>query len=478
MRKGAEGESVGMAYAKVTGDLLVRLRAVVGEANVLIDRASLESYSSDETPLGVKALPDVVVMPASTFEVSEVLALATKARVPVTPRGRGTGLSNGSVPVYGGILLSLERMNRIVEVDEENLMVVVEPGVVLSDLKAEVERRGLFYPADPGEKKASIGGNVSTNAGGMNGFKYGNTRRYVLGLEAVLPSGKVLSLGGKLVKRSTGYDLVQLIVGSEGTLAVVTRIVLKLMKLPRRFMTLYVPFDDLHDAARTVSIVLKEKVTPTALEFVERDVVLEAEKHLGTSMPDHDAEAYLIMRLEGDTEDELRRDADEITGLCLRNGAVTVLVADTREKQDVIWNVRSSFYEVIVKSKVAQIMDAAVPPSQIPEFVRRVKEISQDSGVRILNYGHAGDGNIHVHPMKDDLTDLEWAEKLPRLMERLYEEAVALGGAISGEHGIGYAKKRYLQIGIDEEQVRLMREVKRLFDPNSIMNPGKIFDDS
>ncbi|MEM2876160.1 MAG: FAD-linked oxidase C-terminal domain-containing protein, partial [Candidatus Bathyarchaeia archaeon] len=407
---------------------------------------------------------------------SRVLALANERRIPVTPRGQGTGLCSGAVPVYGGILLTLEGMNRILEIDENNLMAVVEAGVTVSDLRTEVEKRGLFYPADPGERTSFIGGNVNTNAGGMNGVKYGKTRDYILGLEAVLPSGKVLNLGGKVVKRSTGYDLMQLIIGSEGTLAVVTKAIIKLIKLPRRFMTLYVPFNDLRDAAKSVSDILRERMTPTAMEFVEKEVILEAEKRVGKTMPHHDSEAYLILRIEGEEEKELYENAEAISEICMRNNAVDVLVADTKEKQERIWDIRSIFYEAIVKSRVAELVDAAVPPSEIPEYVKRIKEISQRYGVRILSYGHAGDGNIHVHPIKDCLSDEEWAEKIPKVMESLYREAIALGGVISGEHGIGWNKKEFLSMSLDEEQIRLMREVKRIFDPNNILNPGKIFD--
>jgi len=463
-----------MEYDRVTEDIIARLKQIAGAENVLTDEESLRGYSSDEAPLGLRVPPEVVVKPESTEQVSGLLAFANERRIPVTPRGRGTGLCNGAVPLYGGIVLSLERMNRIIEVDEENLMAVVEAGVILADLKAEVEKRGLFYPGDPGEKKASIGGNVNTNAGGMNGVKYGNTRRYVLGLEAVLASGKTLQLGGKTLKRSAGYDLMQLLIGSEGTLAVVTKVIVRLLKLPEIFTTLYVPFNDLHDAARCVSEILRRRMTPTAMEFVEKDVIIEAERHFGKTMPHHGAEAYLILRLEGETGEDLRREAERISQVCRRNNAVEVLIEETKERQESIWEVRGQFYEAIVKSKVAQIADAAVPPSQIPEYVKRIKEISQEYGVRILNYGHAGDGNIHVHPMKDDMSDAEWEKKLPKVMDCLYTEAVRLGGTVSGEHGIGLTKRRYLPLSVDEEQIRLMREVKRLFDPNDILNPGKI----
>lgn len=465
-----------MKYNKVTEEILSELKGIVGEENVLTDVRDLEKYSHDETSIGVKALPEVVVKPENTTQVSKVLALANERKIPVTPRGQGTGLCSGAVPIYGGILLSLERMNRILEIDEDNLMAVVEAGVVLSDLRAEVEKRGLFYPADPGERTSVIGGNVGTNAGGMNGVKYGKTRDYILGLEVVLPSGKVLNLGGKVVKRSTGYDLMHLIIGSEGTLAVVTKAILKLVKLPKMFMTLYVPFNNLHDAARAVSDILRERITPTAMEFVERDVILEAERKVGKTMPHHDSEAYLIIRIEGDKEEELYENAEGISEICMKNNAVDVLVADTKERQDRIWDIRSIFYEAIVKSETVELVDAAVPPSKIPEYVEKVKEISQRYGVRILSYGHAGDGNIHVHPMKGDLSDDEWNEKLPKVMEDLYREARALGGVISGEHGIGWTKKKYLPICLDEEEIRLMKEIKRIFDPNNILNPGKIFD--
>jgi len=465
-----------LKYNKVTEDVLNELKEIIGEENVLTNMEDLEKYSHDETAIGVKALPEVVVKPEDTDQVSKILALANERKIPVTPRGQGTGLCNGAVPIYGGILLSLERMNRILEIDEDNLMAVVEAGVVLSDLRAEVEKRGLFYPADPGERTSAIGGNINTNAGGMNGVKYGKTRNYILGLEAVLPSGKVLNLGGKVVKRSTGYDLMQLIIGSEGTLAVVTKAILKLVKLPKMFMTLYVPFNNLHDAARTVSDILRERITPTAMEFVERDVILEAESKVGKTMPHHDSEAYLIIRIEGDKEEELYEHAEGVSEICMRNNAVDVLVADTKERQDRIWDIRSIFYEAIVKSGIVELVDAAVPPSKIPEYVEKVKELSRKYGIRILSYGHAGDGNIHVHPIKGDLSDEEWSEKLPKLMEDLYREARALGGVVSGEHGIGWTKKRYLPICLDEEEIRLMKEIKRIFDPNNILNPGKIFD--
>ena len=465
-----------MNYGEVTGEYLEKLRETLGPENVLTEPDVLEKYSRDETPLVEGSLPQVVVLPGSTEEVSRVLSQANDNMVPVTFRGQGTGLSCGAVPLMGGILMSFERMNRILEIDDENLMAVLESGVVLLNFREEVEKRGLFYPADPGERTSAIGGNVATNAGGMNGVKYGKTRDYILGLEVVLPSGKVLQFGGKTVKRSMGYDLMQLLVGSEGTLAAITKVYVKLTKLPRIFMTLYVPFNDLHAAVASVCEVLKNRITPTAMEFVERDAILLAEEHLEKTMPHHDSDAYLILRIEGDKEDDLYEEAEAISEICSKNGAVDVLVADTPESQSRIWDVRSHFYEAVVKARVAELVDAAVPPGMIAEFMHAVKDISGKNGVRIIGYGHAGDGNIHLHPLKDELSDEEWGVKLPVVMKEIYGTAVSFGGTVSGEHGIGSAKKPYVSIALDEEEMRIMKEIKSIFDPNGILNPGKILD--
>ena len=465
-----------LSYGRITDGLIQELVSIMGPENVKTDAETLEKYSHDETPLSEGALPEVVVMPGSTEEVSKTLALANEHRIPVTFRGQGTGLSCGAVPLLGGILMGFEKMNRILEIDEENLMAVLESGAVLLDFRKEVEKRELFYPADPGERTSSIGGNVATNAGGMNGVKYGKTRDYILGLEVVLPSGKIMELGGKTVKRSMGYDLVHLIIGSEGTLAAVTKVIVKLIKLPKIFMTLYVPFNNLQDAVASVCEVLRNRITPTAMEFVERDAILLAEEHLEKTMPHHDSDAYLIIRIEGDKEDDLYEEAGAISDICGKNNAVDVLVADTPESQSRIWDIRSHFYEAVVKARVAELVDAAVPPGKIAQFMQAVKEISKKYGMRIIGYGHAGDGNIHLHPLKDELSDKKWEELLPKVMTEIYQRAVGFGGTVSGEHGIGSAKKSYVSIALDEDQVGLMREIKRNFDPNGILNPGKIFE--
>jgi glycolate oxidase len=312
----------------------------------------------------------------------------------------------------------------------------------------------------------------------MNGVKYGKTRDYILGLEVVLPSGEILELGGKTVKRSMGYDLMQLVIGSEGTLAAVTKVIVKLIKLPGIFMTLYVPFDDLQKGVASVCEILRNRITPTAMEFVERDAILLAEEHLEKTMPHHDSAAYLIMRIEGDKEDDLYEEAEAISEICTNNGAVDVLVADTPESQSRIWDIRSHFYEAVVKARMAELVDAAVPPGRIADFLLAVKEISKEYGMRIIGYGHAGDGNIHLHPLKDEMSQKDWDQKLPEVMKAIYRTSVSFGGTVSGEHGIGSAKTAYVSIALDEPQLGLMKEIKKLFDPNGILNPGKIFERS
>ena len=465
-----------MDYNKVTNKTVANLMKIVEAKNVLVDMESLKKYSRDEAPSPLKVLPEVVVKPRNTEQVSKILHLANKLRIPVTFRGQGTGLSYGAVPIRGGIVLSFEDMNKILEIDEENLVAVVESGVVLLHLRQELEKRGLFYPADPGENSSAIGGNVGTNAGGMNGVKYGNTRAYVLGLEVVLSSGEIMKLGGKTFKRSTGYELMHLIIGSEGTLAAVTKIILKLIKLPKYFITLYTPFRSLHEAIKTVPEIIRKKITPTAIEYIEKDSLLVVEKYLEKTMPNHDAEAYLIIRIDGDSEDELYAVGEAVSNICMENNALDVLVANTKETQDKIWSIRGSFYEALVRNRVVQMVDTVVPPSKIADYIEKVKSISRKWEIRIFSVGHAGDGNVHLILMKDDLSDDVWTEKWPKTMKQLYETAISYGGTISGEHGIGFDKKKYLSLSIGESELGLMKSIKRLFDPNNILNPEKIFD--
>jgi len=462
-------------YGKVNSDILEQLKAIVGPDDILSGDDMGVDYAHDESSAAPHC-PEVVVRAENTEEVSQILSLANNEKIPVTPRGGGTGLCGGAIPIFGGILLSLEKMNRIVELDEENLMVTVEPGVFVMDLHAYVEKHGFLYPPDPGQKMGTIGGNISTNAGGMRGVKYGVTRDFVQGLEVVLPTGHVVNLGGKTVKDSTGYSLVDLIVGAEGTLGVVTKAILRLVPLPKMNVTLYVPYVNLQDASKTVSKVIKNKIVPPAIEFVDQPSVQVAERHLKRLMPRNDAPAYVLVRIEGNDRDEIDADYEAVGKICLENNALDVLVADTQREQEKIWEGRSCIIEAAKAEGFIEVLDCVVPRNRIPELIKGLNEIAKKYGVECQNFGHAGDGNVHTNVLKKNMTDDEWNTKVPNLIEEVYDLSVYLGGTISGEHGIGLIRKRFLPIAKDAKQIELMKGIKKVFDPNKTMNPGKIFD--
>jgi len=462
-------------YRKVDKEILQQLETIVGPDDLILTKEATIDYAHDESSVEPYD-PEVVVRAETTEEVSKILSLANRERVPVTPRGAGTGLCGGSVPTYGGILLSLEKMNRILELDEENLMVTVEPGVLIMNLHAYVERHELLYPPDPGQKSGSIGGNISTNAGGMRGVKYGVTRDFVQGLEVVLPTGDVINLGGKTVKNSTGYSLIDLIIGSEGTLGVVTKAILRLVPLPKINVTLYAPYKSFQDASRTVSEIIENKIVPPAVEFVDQSSILVAERYLKKPMPRDDAPAYVLIRLEGNDKKAVDTDYEAVGDICLKNNALDVLVADSKERQDRVWEGRSCIIDAAKAEGFVEVLDCVVPRSRIPELIKGLNDIAEKYGVECQNFGHAGDGNVHTNVLKKDMRDEEWNEKVPRLIEEIYKLGVSLGGTISGEHGIGLIRKRFLPMAVDEKQIELMKGIKRVFDPNNILNPGKIFD--
>ncbi len=460
-------------YGKVTDNLIALLTEIVGDKNILTGDER-ENYSRDETPESQPVLPEVVVKPGDTGSVAKILKLANERNIPVTPRGGGTGLSGGAVPIYGGIVLSLERMNRILEIDEDNFVATVEPGVTLADFYQAVEERGLYYPLYPGETSATIGGNVATNAGGMRAVKYGVTRHFVLGLEAVLPTGETIQTGGKFVKCATGYDLTQLITGSEGTLALITKIILKLTTPPGRREILFIPFHNLHDAIGSVPDILKEKILPVGIEFMEKDIINMTEQYTGKEIPLHDYEAFLLIIVEADSEDEIHRIASHIGEICLSHGAVDVFIPGSERAKRNLLDAREKFYPAVRHLGMLDIADVVVPRSRIAEFVERTKRTASEHGLRLIAYGHAGDGNVHLHPLgagKD-----KSVEKLRELLREIYEIGISLGGTISGEHGLGLAKKGYLHMVADKDKMDLLKRVKRAFDPNNIMNPGKVFD--
>jgi len=467
---------VSTVYAMIDEGLCARLREIVGEENVSVSAEDKEKYSHDEVA-EVHHEPEVVVGVTSAEQVSRILRLANEANFPVTPRGAGQGLSGGAVPVFGGVVMTLEKMKGILEIDEDNLMATVEPGVITGDLHREVEALGLFYPPDPASlDSCSIGGNIAENAGGPRAIKYGVTRNYVCGLEAVLPSGAIVTMGGKLVKDVTGYDLMQLLIGSEGTLAVITKIILRLLPLPSERVDLLVPFDDFYAASRSVSEVIKNRIVPTALEFMGKDSILAAEALTEKEIPFHDAEAHLLVTVDGNDKAAVEAEYEKIGEICLEQGARDVLVADNPRLRDKLWEARRMIIEALQHLSPDGIMDTqdlVVPRAKIAELLSRIKEISGEHSLKIVCFGHAGDGNVHVNVIKD-VPEEVWKAKKGPVAEEMYKAALSLQGSITGEHGIGLTRKQYLPMAIDEHRIGIMRRIKEVFDPMCILNPGKI----
>ncbi|TRO48285.1 FAD-binding oxidoreductase [Candidatus Bathyarchaeota archaeon] len=462
-------------YCRVTPEIRGKLEEIVGGRYVSDSTEDLEKHGVDES-LEPPHPPEVVVSPGSTEEVSAVMSLAYSERIPVVPQGSRTGLSGGSHPVFEGIALNLERMNRILEIDEENLMAVVEPGVLIVDLHAETEKLGLLYPPDPGQESGSLGGNISTNAGGVRGMKYGVTRDFVQGLEAVLPNGEIIHLGGKIVKNSTAYSLLDLIVGSEGTLAVVTKATLRLVPKPRHTALVFVPFDSTREAAATVSEIVRRKVVPYALEYMPLHAVETAQRYLERKLPDDSHPAYLLIAVEGNTEDEVEAQLETLGEVCLEMGAEDAYVADTAARQEQLWEGRKCLFDAYKAFWEIDEVDACVPRKHIPDYIEGAEAAAERHGVVISNVGHAGDGNVHSIIARGDLDEETWRRVLEAVIGELIDLALSLGGTISGEHGLGLAKKRYLSRQVEGTQIELMRGIKRTFDPYNILNPGKVFD--
>jgi glycolate oxidase len=463
-------------YRQVGADTIRVLRGLVGGKNVLVGSQEMEAYSHDET-VGLQASPEVVVKVTSAEQVSHILKLAQRERIPVTPRGAGYGLSGGAVATLGGIVLSTEKMNRVLEIDKENLMVTVEPGLITGDLHRAVEAEGLFYPPDPASlDSCSIGGNVAEGAGGPRAVKYGTTKDYVCGLEAVLPSGKIITSGGKVVKNVTGYNLIQLLIGSEGTLAIVTKIILRLLPLPKRQVDLLVPFESFQAAADTVSDIIAHRILPTTMEFMERDSMQAVERLLEKEVPYSDAAAQLLVQLDGNIPEAVEADMEVVGDLCLEHGARDVLVAQDRPTRERLWEARRLIIDALnQESPVNHMEDVVVPRARIPQLLGGMREIAELNRVRIISFGHAGDGNVHVNILKDNVPDERWDLLVPDVTEEIYRLTLSLGGTLTGEHGIGATRRKYLSLAIDEEQVNIMRGIKNAFDPNQILNPGKIF---
>ena len=432
-------------------------------------------YDHDEMTEYGHFMPEAVLQALSTQDVSAVLKYCNEHSIAVTPRGAGTGLCGGCVAIHGGVVLSTEKMKKVLEVDVKNMTATVEPGVLLMEFPKSLEGTGLFYPPDPGEKTATMGGNAMTNAGGMRAVRYGVTRDYVLGMEVVLASGEVITLGGKNVKNSSGYSLIDLMVGSEGTLGFLTKLTVKLIPEPKVNTSLLIPFDSLDKCIEAVPSVLGCGCEPTAVEFMEREVIACAEEYLGKQFPDTSADAYLLVRLDGASDAALKPMIDLLTDVALKLGAKDVLLADTDERKESIWNSRGAFLEAIKGSTPSMDeCDVVVPRDRIADFVKKSVEIGKKLDIRIRSFGHAGDGNLHIYACQDDLSDGEWKERVEKVMDELYEAAKTLGGEVSGEHGIGHAKRDFLYESLGETQMAIMRGVKAAFDPKGILNPGKV----
>jgi len=468
-------------YQKITQPILTELIEIVGEKHLIFDQAEkLAAYSHDEVADPAFAhMPEVVVKPASAIEISKIMRLANKYHIPVTPRGAGSGLSGGAVPVYGGIVLSVERMNRILEIDKENLVAVVEPGVVTNEINNVIKDDGLFFAGYPmSVESCFIGGNVAENAGGGKAIKYGVTGRYVLGLEVVLPSGEIVELGGKLSKDVVGYDLVHLMIGSEGTLGIFTKIYLKLLPLPTAKTDLLVLFPDAQTAMKNVPLIMRNgRIIPTAIEFMDQLSVQTTCKYLNEELPYEKAGAMLLIEVDGSSEQQVEQEYETIGRLCEENGAIEVYVALNHTTQERVWAVRRNIAEAFkVFSPVQSLEDIVIPFARIPDILPRLDELSQRYPVVIPCYGHAGDGNVHVTLVKKpDLPMEQWVGVEHEVLIELYKIARELGGTISGEHGIGSKRREFLPIVMSSELMDLQRQIKAVFDPNQILNPGKIF---
>ncbi len=462
-------------YHAVTPLIIEQLQSLVSEKNVFIDKERLEVYSHDEvTDQRYHHLPEVVVLPETTEQIAEIIKLANEELIPVVPRGAGTGLACGAVPIYGGIVISLENMNNILEINVDNLYMVVEPGVRTDDVQKAAREHGLFYAGDPcSGDSCFIGGNVATNAGGNKAVKYGTTRHQVYSIEVVTPLGKIVELGGRLNKNTTGYCLEQLIMGSEGTLGIITKITLKLMPLPQHVIDLLAIFPDIESAIGIVGKVIKAGVTPSCIEFMDNETIKMVERFLNEKLPNSDTGHYVIIQAEADNEDALDDKAILLDELCNANGALHILVADPQK----IWRARKAFSEAVRhESLVMGKEDIVVPIDKIPEMMQEIAVLSQKYQLITRTASHAGDGNIHLNILKGTMPDAQWDELLSALQTELYAIVYRLGGKLSGEHGIGYKRKQLMQEYTQPAELEMMRAIKLALDPNQILNPGKIFD--
>jgi glycolate oxidase len=467
------------SYNKVTPELVEALKKVA-PSRVFVGGDINEDYAHDEMPIYGSTAPEVVVEAQTTEEISEIVKLCNKYVVPLVPRGAGTGLVGGAVPIHGGVLLSITKMNKILEYDLENFVVRVEAGILLNDLAEDVSKKGLLYPPDPGEKFATLGGNVSTNAGGMRAVKYGTTRDYVEAMKVVLPTGEITEFGAKVSKTSTGYSLLDLMIGSEGTLGIITELTLKLIAQPKQVISLIIPYVSLDECIATVPKFFQNHFNPQALEFMEREIVISSEAYIGKSIfpqqfNGQEIGAYLLVTFDGESEDELMDVIEKASEMVLESGALDVIVADTPTKIRESWAARGSFLEAIeADTKLLDECDVVVPVSEIASYLQFVNGLEGQYGFKIKSFGHAGDGNLHIYTCSNDMPIDEFKKKVDDFMKVIYKKAYEVGGLLSGEHGIGHGKIDYFADAVGPVNLQLMLGIKKVFDPNLILNPGKV----
>lgn len=465
-----------MHYHKITPDLLDMVREITGAANVFTDEESLSHYSHDETE-DLKYYPEVVVKPENAAVISELLKFCNAHQIPVTPRGGGTGLSGAALPVYGGLLLSMERFKSIINIDTENLQATVEPGVITEEFINAVAEYGLLYPVDPSSKGSCfIGGNVAHGSGGPRVVKYGTIREYILNLEVVLPTGEIIWTGANTLKYASGYNLTQLMIGSEGTLGIVTKIVTKLVPKSQYSVLMMASFSSNEDACTAVSAIFRAGVTPSALEFMERKGVEWVIKFDDIKFDlKNGVSAFLLIEFDGNDMDTLFKDCEKVNTVIEQYGCNDVLFADTAQQKEELWRIRRTMPESVKSNSVYKEEDTVVPRAALPALINGVKEIGLKYGFESICYGHAGDGNLHINIIKAGMSDENWKNKLKDGIVEIFVLTTELGGTISGEHGIGLVQKEFMPIKYSEVSLNLMRAIKKVFDPNNILNPGKIF---
>ena len=466
-----------MIYSKINNDDVLFFQKAISDNNVFLDDKTLDEYSHDETE-DLKFYPSIVLKPNNTNEISAILKYCNERIIPVTPCGARTGLSGGSLPIMGGVALSTENLNSIISIDERNMQATVEPGVINQIFRDTVEQKGLFYPPDPASKGSSfLGGNLAENSGGPKALKYGVTKDYVLNLEVVLATGEIIWTGANVLKNSTGYDLTSLMVGSEGTLGVITKIVFKLISLPTKDITLLVPFDSAENACKAVSAIFICGITPSALEFIERDAIDWTIKYTDINMKIEDnVQAHLLIEVDGNDIEQLYVDCEKISDVLNNFDCGDILIADSNEQKDRLWKMRRLVGEAVKSNSIYKEEDTVVPRAELPKLLKGVKKIGKKYGFQSVCYGHAGDGNLHVNIIKGDMSDEKWNNELHKGIREIFILTKNLGGTISGEHGVGLVQKPYIDIVFSEKEIEIQKEIKKIFDPNNILNPGKIFN--